>query len=78
MRSRVDVEGPSAILAAAGRAIPRSLRAAAFAIAADLVLADGRMDRAEGRFLDGLAGDLGLTPEVRDDLRNAMVVKNSV
>jgi hypothetical protein len=59
------------------RKIPTRLRGAAFALAADLVLVDGRMERLEGRFLRQLAADLGLDRETAKDILDVMRVKNS-
>ena len=77
MREIVEAHGSPAVIAAASRVIPARMKPAAFALAADLVLADGRMDRAERRFLDTLADRLGLSAATRDGLRDAMLVKNS-
>jgi hypothetical protein len=44
-----------------GRQIPKPLRRGAFALAADLVLVGGRMERLEGRFLRQLAPIWDLT-----------------
>jgi tellurite resistance protein len=77
MRSYVGAHGSATTLDAACRVIPRELRRAAFALAADLVLADGRIEPAEQRFLVALADRLGLTTAARNRLRDAMLVKNS-
>jgi uncharacterized membrane protein YebE (DUF533 family) len=77
MRAIVVASGSPATIAAATRVIPARLRPAAFALSADLVLADGRMDGAERRFLDALADQLGLDGKVRDALRAAILEKNS-
>ena len=62
MRTLVETDGASSVIGAAARQMPTRLRQSAFAVAADLVLVDGRMERLEGRFLRGLAVDLS-----RDD-----------
>jgi hypothetical protein len=66
------------VIEAAARTIPTRLRPAAFAVAADLVLVDGRMERLEGRFLRGLAADLGLDRQTARSILAVMRVKNSV
>jgi tellurite resistance protein len=76
MRVYVGVHGSAATIDAACQVIPRELRPAAFALSADLVLADGRIEPAEQRFLAALADRLGLTAAVRNRLREAMLVKN--
>jgi len=78
MRAIVEVHGSSETIAAAGCAIPRRLKSAAFALSADLVLSYGRIDSAEKRFLNALADQSGLAPETRAGLHDAMLMKNSV
>src|SRR5688572_22621175 len=51
MQMLISERGVSSVIETAARQIPRRLRRAAFAIAADLVLVDGRMQRSEERFL---------------------------
>jgi tellurite resistance protein len=77
MRTAVEEHGAQPLMAAAGRVIPARLRPAAFAVSADLVLADGRMEPAERRFLARLAADLGLEPQTTATILEAMLVKNS-
>lgn len=62
MRRLIGQSGASRVIAAAARTLPRPLRPGAFAIAADIVLVDGRMERLEARFLAELARHLGLDP----------------
>jgi tellurite resistance protein len=78
MRTMVEEHGALGVIANAARVIPGSLRPAAFAVSADLILADGRMERAERRFLDRLARDLGLARKATAGILDAMLVKNSV
>lgn len=78
MRTAVEEHGALAIIEAAARVIPTRLRLAAFAVAADLVLADGKMEPAERRFLDRLRGDLALEREAAATTLTAMLVKNSI
>jgi len=54
------------------------LRRATFAIAADLVLVDGRMEPSERRFLNRLAADLNLDTAASRAILNVMSLKNSV
>lgn len=77
MRVYVGLHGSAATIDAACRVIPDELGPAAFALSADLVLADGRLEPAEQRFLVALANRLGLTTTARNRLRDAMLVKNS-
>ena len=57
--------------------IPAQLRRAAFAVAADLVLVDGRMEHSEGRFLRGIAADLGLGRPTAKSIVDVIRLKNS-
>lgn len=75
-RQLVEEHGASSVIAASARTIPAKLRTSAFAVAADLVLVDGRMDRREGRFLEQLAGWLGLDRETARGILNVMRMKN--
>lgn len=77
MRTLVEKHGASPVIDAAARQIPRQLRGAAFAVAADLVLVDGRMERLEGRFLRQLAVDLGLERHTAKSILDVMRLKNS-
>jgi len=77
MRTLVEKDGASSVKEAGARKIPTRLRRAAFAVAADLVLVDGRMERLEGRFLRGLAADLGLDRQTAKSILDVMRIKNS-
>jgi uncharacterized tellurite resistance protein B-like protein len=78
MRNLVEAHGALSVVAAAAGAIPTGRRSAAFALASDLILADGRIEPAERRFLKRLGDDLELDRDEREHLLNAMLVKNSV
>jgi tellurite resistance protein len=77
MRTLIEARGALPVIADAASVIPQRLRAPAFALAADLVLADGRMERSERRFLDRLAGELDVDPQQTIDILEVMLVKNS-
>lgn len=77
MRTLIEKRGASPVIEAAARAIPTRLRRAAFAVAADIVLVDGRMERSEGRFLRRLAADLGLDRDGARSILDVMRIKNS-
>ena len=77
MRTLVENHGAAPAIEAAARQIPTRLRPAAFAVAADLVLVDGRMERLEGRFLRQLAADLGLDRQTAKSILDVMRIKNS-
>jgi tellurite resistance protein len=76
MRSYAETHGPLATMTAAVNAIPARLRPSAFALSSDVVLADGRMSRAERQFLRELASRLGLEQMMRDGILDAMLIKN--
>ena len=77
-KTLIERQGASRVIEAGARTIPPRLRPAAFAVAADLVLVDGRMEPAEARFLRQLASDLGLRREVAKNILAVMRIKNSV
>ena len=77
MRTLVGQQGSSRAIEAAAQQIPPRLRGGAFAVAADLVLVDGRMERLEGQFLRALAGELGLDSQAAKNIVDVMRLKNS-
>jgi len=77
MRTLIGEHGATAILQAAAREIPERLRPSAFAVAADLVLVDGRMERLESTFLRRLSADLGLDAAAADRILDVIRIKNS-
>lgn len=76
MRSLVEERGADTVLKAGVRSIPARLRPSVFAVAADLVLADGTLDASERRFLDGLSAELRLDAVTAERIRDVMLVKN--
>jgi tellurite resistance protein len=76
MRTRVEEQGSSTVVRAAAAAIPRRLRAASFAVVADLLLADGTLDARERRFLHGLAADLGMDGQSARQIVDVILLKN--
>jgi tellurite resistance protein len=60
VRSLLEKSDPDEVMARAARAVPRGLRPAAFAVLADLLLADGRIDPQERRFLARVGAMLGI------------------
>jgi hypothetical protein len=77
MRTRIDTHGPSPIIAAAARAIPAKLRLPAFAVCADLLLVDGKLEAAERRFLTRLGKDLAVETTMLGSILEVMRIKNS-
>jgi tellurite resistance protein len=77
VRALIEKHGASPIIHAAARTIPKRLRQTAYAVAADLVLADGRMEALERRFLAALAADLGLERNGARNILDVIRLKNS-
>lgn len=76
MKRLLEERDPSAVMEAAATAIPARLRAPAFAIVADLLLADGKIDARERKFLRNLAVDFDIRARVASQIIEAMLVKN--
>jgi tellurite resistance protein len=76
VRDRLEAEGEDEVLRQAARALPARLRAPSFAVAADLMLADGRLERAERAFLKALASALKLKPAAADEILRVIRIKN--
>lgn len=76
MRNHVERRGPGHVIAEGARSIPARLRPSVFAVAADLVLADGTLDTSERRFLDRLGAALQLNAATAERIREVMLVKN--
>ncbi|MGE4053499.1 MAG: TerB family tellurite resistance protein [Vicinamibacterales bacterium] len=60
MRDLLDTSDASAVVRRAARAVPPPLRLSAFSLLTDLLLADGRLDARERRFLEQVGGDMRL------------------
>ena len=69
-------EGVSALFNAATDSLPESLRHTAFAIATDLVLADGVVTDDEKTFLDELYQALEVSEELANKIIDVMLIKN--
>jgi hypothetical protein len=78
VRTLIERHGSSRIVEEAAPKSPSRLRGAAFAVATDLVLVDGRLERAERRFLEGVAAHLRLTPLTARRILDLIRIKNSV
>lgn len=64
------------VMDVAAAALPPKLRPSAFAIVADLLLADGRIDARERRFLQRLAMSFGIERGMATEVVEVMLVKN--
>lgn len=69
-------EGVSALFYAAKDSLPESLRQTAFAVATDLVLADGVVTDEEKAFLDELYRALDVSEELANKIIDVMLIKN--
>jgi len=78
MRQLIEEHGPERAVAAAARALPARLRKSAFAVAADLVLTDGRLEGSERRYLIALGHDLTLDGNTINGILEVMRIKNAV
>lgn len=78
MKSLVEESGPAGVIVRAGRVVPPRLRKPAFAVVADLLLADGKIDASERAFLRQLAKDLQIDSATAKSVIEAMVVKNAL
>jgi hypothetical protein len=76
MKRLLEEQEPEAVMEAAARGIPTKLRPSAFAIVADLLLADGRIDARERKFLRRMAVDFNMRAGVASQVIEAMLVKN--
>ena len=76
MKRLLEDQKPMAVMEAAARGIPAKLRPSAFAIVADLLLADGKIDARERTFLRRLAVDFNIRARVASQVIEAMLVKN--
>lgn len=77
MKTLIEEHGPWPVIETALRRVPARLRPAAFAVATDLVLVDGKMERLERQFLNRLARALGLDRNAAERIVAVMLVKNS-
>lgn len=77
VRTLIAEQGTAPVLDASASAIPDGLRPAVFAVAADLVLVDGRLERLESNFLRGLAAALNLDAAMADRILDVIRIKNS-
>jgi tellurite resistance protein len=69
-------EGINALFHSAKESLPYDLRETAFALATDLVLADGVSPQEELEFLNDLSQDLGISGYIAIQIVQVMLVKN--
>ena len=76
MKRLLEEEDASSVMDVAASAIPARLRPSAFAVVADLLLADGKIDARERKFLQRLAINFNIRARVASHVIEAMLVKN--
>lgn len=69
-------EGTEGMLKRCAEAVPRDLRPTAFAIAADLVFADGDVSGSERKYLEHIQGVLGVPEAEAVRIVEVMAIKN--
>ncbi|MUG94374.1 Tellurite resistance protein TerB [Scytonema sp. UIC 10036] len=69
-------DGLDALFNLAKESLPYDLKEAAFAVAADLVLADGIVTREEQDFLNDLCHSLDISRDIATQIVEVMVIKN--
>ncbi len=69
-------QGANALLNAAIASLPHDLQETAFAVAADIVLADGDVTEEEEGLLNQLYSALGISEEIALKIIDVMVIKN--
>jgi uncharacterized tellurite resistance protein B-like protein len=74
----IQRHGAEAVVELAARSLPPPLHAAAFALAVDLVLADGQAGPEERKFIDTLQGLLQIDDQDATKVVEVMLMKNSV
>ncbi|MCC7010468.1 MAG: TerB family tellurite resistance protein [Acidobacteria bacterium] len=78
MRRLIEDSDAKAVITRAARAVPAKLRPSAFALVADLLLADGELEGRERRFLVGLGGELKLDQAAARRIIDVIVLKNQL
>jgi hypothetical protein len=76
MKRLLEDEDAATVMQRAARVVPAKLRPPVFAVVADLLLADGRIDARERRFLRQLAVDFHMPIRVATNVVDALLVKN--
>lgn len=69
-------QGPAPLIAAAKETLPADMRDTAFAVAADLVLADGVVADTEKKFLEDMQKAMGVADDVALKITEVLVIKN--
>jgi tellurite resistance protein len=78
VKTLIERHGIADMADAAARSLPPAIRAPVFAVAADVVLVDGRFERQERRYLERLGRALRLTPARTRTIVSTMRLKNGI
>jgi len=78
VRERIVAEGPAAVVQQASKVIPAAMRPSVLAVAADLVLVDGTLQRQERQFLSELARQLKIAPALALQILKIVAIKNAI
>lgn len=78
VRERIVAEGPAVVVQQASKVIPASIRPSVLAVAADLVLVDGILQRQERQFLSELARQLKIAPALSLQILKVIAIKNAI
>jgi tellurite resistance protein len=78
VRERIVAEGPTAVVQQASKVIPASMRPSVLAVAADLVLVDGTLQRQERQFLSELSRQLKISPTLSLQILKVISIKNAI
>lgn len=76
MKRLLEEQEPATVMAIAAKTIPARLRPSALAIVADLLLADGKIDARERKFLRRLAANFSIEARMATEVIEVMLVKN--
>lgn len=76
MKRLLEEQDSAAVIESAARVVPVRLRLPAFAVVADLLLADGTIDARERKFLQRLAAAFKMPAGMATNVVDAMLMKN--
>ena len=76
MKRLLEDQDAKVVMDVAAKTIPVRLRPSAFALVADLLLADGKIDPPERKFLQRLAVNFGIDTRIAGQAIDVMLVKN--
>ncbi|HXW06718.1 MAG TPA: TerB family tellurite resistance protein [Vicinamibacterales bacterium] len=78
MRDLVSTTDARVAVDRATKAMPARLRSSAFAVLVDLLLADGKLEGNEQRFLREVGSDVKLKPETVQRILDVVILKNQL